>query len=181
MPGPSSKPKTSASSSNTSKTSASSSNTSKTKKPFRGEDYEARLLANRMWYQNPEHKLWKKKYNANYYRANIEYWNNYYRTQKKRTDAAQRRADALRSTSYKLETLDDRQQAYEDARDARVKQQAINLARQEAIKEYNFYMQTHKKMKVTEAWSVGTKQIREAGKKFMDKLYDKIIGDEYTR
>lgn len=49
------------------------------------------------------------------------------------------------------------------------------------MNDYNFYMETYKKLSVRDAWADGASQIRNAGKKFMNKFYDKLIGNEYTR
>lgn len=45
---------------------------------------EARRLANKMWYQNPQNREWKKKYNSNYYRANLGKWSIYAKNAKAR-------------------------------------------------------------------------------------------------
>lgn len=157
---------------------------------------EARRLANKMWYQNPQNREWKKKYNSNYYRANLGKWSIYAKNAKARSKnanknyeeavgnalGARRRIRVLGENSgFAKEVGRGLTSARRDVEDSRLRYEATKLARQQALNEYNFYVETHKKMSVKEAWSDGAKMIRDTGKRFMNKFYDKLIGDEYTR
>ncbi len=166
---PSNRPKTSSSS--TPNAIITNNDYPKSKKNYKGERREARLLASRMWYQNPEHRLWKKKYNADYYRANVDKWNKYYRLQKKRLyDANDKLAKSALEPSFIGPRPQESLRDIENVRNQRVKLEAVKIARQEAINEYDFYMDTHKKMPIKEAWSDGAEQIKDAGKKFIQKF-----------
>lgn len=157
--------------------------------------YEARLLANRMWYQDPKNREWKKNYNKNYYLTNLSKWSNYRRISKERSRNAndkystwskvasesRKKFPYLGEASGFYDASVERSKAFKDAREAKIRDEAVKLARQHAKQDYDFYMETHKKMSVREAWSDGASQIRNVGKKFMNKFYDKLLGNEYTR
>lgn len=149
-------------------------------KAARGDKTAANLLANRAWYD--KHKAWKKAYNAKYYQDNKEYWHNYYKfahdTMKSRQKFAKETAAEAEATKKKY-GADSRE--YERAKSradanakwtienkAELKIAKMNLER--AIADQKWYEANTKKMKITDAWLDGSRQIRSNGKKMFDKL-----------
>lgn len=140
--------------------------------------------SNRKWYEL--HKAWKKKYNADYYQKNKEYWRNRYESLLDRSRHKITRSYEL--DTYEPETYKDARRTITDdeyywakkgagvadlVRDSHQQLYDLELARlnyKKAEQDYQWYMDNHKKMKVTEAWSDGAKMIRDAGKSFLSKF-----------
>jgi hypothetical protein len=150
---------------------------------------ELKSQANKKWYQ--KNKDWKKKYNADYYRNHRDYWRERYKTDlvlgNHRFPSTYEMEDASIEKELNKNT---RKQIQKDA-EARIRgglwstssaqsyaqQQLMDLKVDEAMYKYNqqayqHYMDNHRKMPVKEAWSDGAKQIRDAGKKFIQKFKD---------
>lgn len=149
-------------------------------KAARGDKTAANLLANRAWYD--KHKAWKKAYNAKYYQDNKEYWHNYYKfahdSMKSRQKFAKETAAEAEATKKKY-GADSRE--YERAKSradnnakwaledkAELKIAKMNLER--AIADQKWYEANTERMKITDAWLDGSRQIRSNGKKVLDKL-----------
>lgn len=143
--------------------------------------------ANRKWYEL--HKLWKKEYNKKYYAQNKAYWQDRY--SKELVLGNNHFPSEYEMSDPKLErqlNKNTRQQIQKDAEDrirgglwsvadaqGYAQTQLINLKAAEAMNKYytqayQHYMDNHKKMKVTEAWSDGAKMIRDTGKSFLSKF-----------
>lgn len=146
----------------------------------RGDASSIKRLANKEWYE--KHKAWKKAYNAKYYRDNKDYWQNYYnftyRTMKSRQKMAD---DATKKADQTRLKYGENSKEYENARrvadtnakwvrERRGDFEAAKLNLERSQKDYQWYMDNHKKMKATEAWSDGAKMIRDAGKNFLSKF-----------
>lgn len=152
-------------------------------KPKYGSD-EARRLANREWYK--KNRYWKQKYNEKHYRDNVDYWRDYYKKKRQATKDAQKRVDASSRNAGVMRNLKNGQAAYDlaqarvyeatkKAHDAKIEQDAARINLKLALKDYWWYVDQHKKMKVSEAWSDGFAQIRAAGKKFIDDFRAKHL------
>jgi hypothetical protein len=146
---------------------------------------EARRLANREWYKR--NKKWKKSYNENYYRNNIDHFREYFKAKRQAAKDAQNRSRAAASNAKVMKGLRNGDEAYDvaqarlhkanvDAHDAKVELDAARSNLKLALKDYWWYVDQHKKMKVSEAWSDGFAQIRAAGKSFIDKFRSKKTG-----
>lgn len=143
---------------------------------------EARRLANREWYK--KNRYWKQKYNEQYYHDNIDYFREYFKAKRKAAKDAQNRSRAATSNAKVMKGLRNGDEAYDvaqarlhkanvDAHDAKVELDAARSNLKLALKDYWWYVDQHKKMKVSEAWSDGMSQIRAAGKSFIDKFRSK--------
>lgn len=153
-----------------------------------------KALANRLWYQ--KNKDWKHDYNADYYQANKEYWQRRYREAlagrrqahrqiDDQVNAYNRNVDAYNANVDAFNSMNDpffgnstaeRMSYFDPKETARLKKTTDNYYdvikenMERANKDYQWFMDTHKKMKVTEAWSDGAKMIRDAGKNFLSKF-----------
>lgn len=130
-------------------------------------------LANHEWYVH--NKRWKKDYNKQYYERNKDYWAKRYQEMTSAKNDLDQDAKQLvdltakgyYSTADVVRGVKDGQNYYTENL-AELEAARINAER--AKKDYDWYMDTHKKMKVTEAWSDGAKMIRDAGKSFLSKF-----------
>jgi hypothetical protein len=149
-------------------------------KAARGNKTATNILANRAWYD--KHKAWKKAYNAKYYQDNKEYWHNYYKyahdSMKARQKFAKETATEAESTKKKYGADSQEYKRAKDRADANAKWALedkaefkiakMNLER--AIADQKWYSENTKRLKVTDAWLDGSKQIRSAGKNALSKL-----------
>lgn len=139
---------------------------------------EARRLANREWYQ--QNKDWKQKYNYKYYRTHTDYWKARYRNAMTKLDSAKA---GYHDHDFKLKTNGRNmtpEQIYYHELNREVSQNQIpyyglksDIARENkdrAVNDEMWFLTNYRKMPVSEAWSDGAKQIRDAGKKFIKKL-----------
>lgn len=145
-----------------------------------GDKTAIKTLANKEWYE--KHKAWKKKYNREYYQNNKDYWQNYYKYTHDAMKSRQRMAketasEALKAKAQygenseqykKAKTIADANAEWAKEREADFNAAKINLDRM--LADEKWYNENTKHMKVTEAWSVGAKQIRDTGKKLIAKL-----------
>lgn len=169
-----------------------------------GDSSALKRYANAKWYE--EHKQWKKQYNQKYYRDHKDYWQkryNYYQQDykfahdelKRRNRTANEAADEARAARLKYgENSDEYRKAKKDAdwyarmvKEASVEFKTSKMNLDRAIKDNQWY-KDNKTMKVTDAWLDGTRQIRDAGKKYIKKMESigskitikEITGREYT-
>lgn len=140
-----------------------------------------RARANHEYYE--KHKAEKQAYNKAYYQANKEYWQQYYKfahdvakSRKGFAKEADRKANEAHarygsdSLEYKRakQTRDLQWEAYyRNIADQKVAK--INLDR--SVKDYDEYVASTKKVKVTDLWLSGAKTILDAGKTFCKKIF----------
>ena len=146
----------------------------------KGSQSAIRTLANRAWYE--KHKAWKKAYNKKYYQDNKEYWHNYYKfahdelkMRSKFAEEAARNAEeakskyGVNSKEYKrAKDSADTNAQWVKERQVDLKAAKINIDRM--VADQKWYEDTTKHMKVTDAWSSGSKTIRDAGKSAVNKI-----------
>ena len=137
----------------------------------KGNKSALRTWANRAWYD--KHKAWKKAYNAKYYQDNKDYWQNYYKFAHDKAKARKRMAaETEQEAKAAKNKFGENSKEYKRARDraitnaewaledkAELKIAKMNLER--AIADQKWYSENTKRLKVTDAWLDGSKQIRD--------------------